>query len=1091
MGKTGDAPAGPPARGRSWAAGFARLICALVVAQAFVFHHVARAAPSDSALQALVERMTLREKLGQLNQIAGGRSKALNSRIDEAELERIRRGEAGSYLHVAGAEFLKDLQKAAVEDSPHGVPLLFAMDVVHGYRTIFPAPIAMASSFDPEIVRKAARVAAVEASAAGLHWTFAPMIDIARDPRWGRIVEGAGADPYLGSVMAAAQVEGYQNGDLAAPDTIMATAKHFGAYGAAEGGRDYDSADISARTLHEVYLPPFYAAAKAGAGAMMTAFNDIAGAPTTANRALVRDLLKGEWGFEGVVVSDWNAVAELIEHGVAPDRPAAGALALDAGVDVDMMSGVFADDLEEAIRRDPALASRLDEAVLRVLKAKRALGLFDRPYQYHDGAREQVFLSAEHRAVAREAARKSIVLLKNEGGLLPLTDGFSRVAVVGALAEDALSQLASWRAQGDPSDVIDFVQALRDRLANAKIEYEPGADARTIDRDGVRKAVRAARRADLVILVVGEDYDLSGEARSRSSVELPAPQQELADAVLALDKPTVVILANGRPLAVESVVERADAVLESWFLGVEAGPALVDILTGAPPPGGKLPAAFPRRTGQTPVIYDHRNTGRPADPDPGKDTTRYLDLPITPLFPFGHGLSYAPFDYSGLEVSKRSIGARDEVEVRFTLSNAGAHVAEEVAQLYIRDPVASVARPVKQLRGFRRVRLAPGEAAQIVFTLAPAQFAFYDDEGRWTVEPGAVELMIGSSSADIRLRETIEITETAHFATPAPAIATRVETRTTGGEAGRVRRLAPEIDALVPPGAKLEILGSGFQWAEGPVWIEEERALYFTDVPKNRMYRWTAERGVELFLEPSGGAGEDASAMREPGANGLARDPERSSALLLGDHGARAITRLDRKTLRREIVVGRFEGARFNSPNDLVVAKDGVIYFTDPPYGLRGLNAAPEKELAVNGVYALHPDGRLERIIDALTFPNGVALSPDESTLYVSNSDPDHPVIMAYDRAPDGGIANSRVFFDARALQGEDAPGLPDGMAVAPGGALFATGPGGVLVLSPEGALLGVVETGLPIANCALDGDGAYLYLTSQSLLARIAVNAR
>jgi gluconolactonase len=512
--------------------------------------------------------------------------------------------------------------------------------------------------------------------------------------------------------------------------------------------------------------------------------------------------------------------------------------------------------------------------------------------------------------------------------------------------------------------------------------------------------------------------------------------------------------------------------------------------TRAGPPGGKLPAAFPRRTGQTPVAYDHRNTGRPADPDPSKDTARYLDLPITPLFPFGHGLSYAPFEYSGLELSKRAIGARDALELRFTLANAGAHVAEEVAQLYIRDPLASVARPVKQLRVFKRVRLAPGESAQIVFALTPAQFAFYDNEGRWMIEPGAIELMIGSSSADIRLRKTVELTQTAHFETPAPAIATRVETRMIGGPTGRVRRLAPEMDALIAPEATVEILGSGFQWAEGPVWIEEERALYFTDVPENRMYRWTAARGVELFLEPSGGAGAGAAAMREPGANGLARDPERPSALLLGDHGARAITRLDRRTLRREVLVGRFEGARFNSPNDLVVAKDGVIYFTDPPYGLRGLNAAPEKELVVNGVYALHPDGRVERIIDVLTFPNGVALSPDEGTLYVSNSDPDNPAIMAYDRAPDGGVANPRVFFDARALQGEDAPGLPDGMAVAPNGALFATGPGGVLVFSPKGALLGVIETGLPVANCALDSDGAYLYLTSQSILARIAVNA-
>jgi beta-glucosidase len=756
-----------------------RLRCVLIAAALLSAGAVSAAPPaaerglpplseSDRArVDALLGRMSLDEKIGQLNQIPGGRSKSLNSRLGPEEYQRVRRGAVGSYLHVAGAEPLRELQRIAVEESRLGIPLLFAMDVVHGYRTIFPVPLAVASSWDPALAERAARIAAVEASASGLHWTFAPMVDIARDPRWGRIVEGAGEDPFLGSAMAAAQVRGYQGRSLAAPDTIMATAKHFAAYGAAEGGRDYDAADISERTLHETYLPPFAAAAEAGS--FMTSFNSIGAVPVTADRALVRGLLRETWGYQGLVVSDWNAITELKNHGVAQDDAAAAAAALSASIDMDMASTAYANALRQAVERDPALMRDLDEAVRRVLAAKARLGLFADPYKYHDAARERrVMLSAEHRRAAREIAEKSVVLLKNEGGLLPLASKVRRIAVVGALAADANSQLGSWRAQGKAEDVKPLLPALEAALPReTRLVFKPGASPRSDDRSGIAAAVEAARQADLTILVVGEDFDLSGEARSRSDLSLPGAQQALAEAVLDTGKPVVLLLMNGRPLALETLAERAPAILETWFLGVEAGPALANILTGKVSPGGKLPVSFPRRTGAVPSYYNHLPTGRPADPDLAKDSARYLDLPITPSFPFGHGLSYSSFTYGPMLLDRRQLAAGASVTISIDISNSGRVTADEVPQLYIRDPVASVSRPVQELRGFRRITLQPGETRRVSFTLDPRHFAFWQ-AGRWRVEPGAIELMIGSSSADIRARGRIEmVSEAAANASPA------------------------------------------------------------------------------------------------------------------------------------------------------------------------------------------------------------------------------------------------------------------------------------------------------------------------------------
>jgi len=732
---------------------------------------------TPSRAEVLLKKMTLAEKVGQLVQRAGGRSKALNSKLDDAELERVRAGSVGSYLHVAGAESLGRLQKVAVEESRLGIPLLFAMDVVHGYRTIFPVPLALAATFAPDAEERAARVAAEEATAAGLHWTFAPMIDIARDARWGRIVEGAGEDPYLGARMAVAQVSGYQGGNSLRPGSLMATAKHFGAYGAAIGGRDYNSADISERTLHEVYLPPFYAAARAGAGSFMAAFNDIAGVPTTANRELLRSTLRERWGWQGLMVSDWGAIGELLNHGVAEDRKGAGLLALDASVDMDMIGGVYADDIQATIAKDPARLKLLDEAVLRILRVKEQLGLFDQPMAYHDPAREaRELLSAEHREAARAIARQSIVLLKNQGKLLPLDPARLRsIAVIGALATDGMSSLGSWRAQGKAEDVVTVLKGITAALpTRVKIVSAAGADPRNLETSGIAAAVKLAKTSDVTILMIGEDYDLSGEARSRSSLELPSSQLELARALLGTGKPVVVLLANGRPLAISELAEKAPAILETWMLGVEAGNAVADVLFGAYSPAGRLPASFPRTTGAVPTYYAGNATGRPADPDLARDTVRYHDLPITALFPFGHGLSYSEFRYADLSQSTQSVGPGERIDISITVENTGGVPSDEVVQLYVRDPVASIARPVLELRGFKRVELGAGQRKRVTFTLTPEQLAFFGSRGQWLVEAGRIDFWIGASSADLRANGSFEIARTHTSTAPAAALPTRV-----------------------------------------------------------------------------------------------------------------------------------------------------------------------------------------------------------------------------------------------------------------------------------------------------------------------------
>lgn len=741
---------------------------ALLAASAWAPVAVAKSTRDHSArIRDLIGKMTLAEKIGQMNQIAGGRQKALNSRLDAAMLDRVRRGEVGSFLHVAGAEPLRDLQRVAVEESRLKIPLLFAMDVIHGYRTILPVPLALASSWDLAVAEKAARVAAEEAWAAGLHWTFTPMVDIARDARWGRVVEGAGEDPYLGSRMAEAQVRGIQGDDLSRGVRLMACAKHFAGYGAAVGGRDYDSADISDRTLHEVYLPPFHAAMRAGAASMMTGFNDVAGVPMTAHEALVRGELRGNWGYQGLVVSDWNSVKELINHGIAETPAQAAALALRAGVDMDMASSFYADHLETAVKADASLLPLVDEAVRRILSAKARLGLFDDPYGFGDAAREKAPLRRDE---ARDLARRSMVLLRNEGDLLPLKPG-ARPCLIGALADDASSTLGSWRARGQAEDAVTLRAALEG--AGLITGYAPGVKVREADTSGIAAAVALAERSDVVLLAIGEDYDFSGEARSYADIGLPGPQQELVAALKATGKPIVAILMNGRPLALEAVLDGVPAVLETWFLGIESGPAILEVLTGKAAPGGKLPIGFPRHGGQVPMSYAHLPSGRPANPDLTIDSARYHDVDIGALFPFGHGLSYTRFDYGPLVLSSGEVRPGQTIAAEVVVTNVGAQAGEEVVQVYARDPVASVARPVKELRGFARVALAPGKSRKVTFTFTPEQFAIWR-AGKWVIEPGAIELMVGGSSEGPHQTASFRIAAGREGRWPAASIATPV-----------------------------------------------------------------------------------------------------------------------------------------------------------------------------------------------------------------------------------------------------------------------------------------------------------------------------
>jgi len=721
----------------------------------------ARDATMEQFVDSVLAKLTLEEKLGQLAQYRG-RGTPTGPQVPEGGEAEIRAGRVGSFLGVHGAAYTHKMQRIAVEESRARIPLLFAEDVIHGFRTVFPVPLAEAASWDVAGVERAARVAATEAAAAGLHWTFAPMIDIARDARWGRIVEGAGEDPYLGAAMAAANVRGFQGRDLRDPLAIMATAKHFVAYGAAEAGRDYNTTDVSERTLREVYLPPFKAAVDAGAASVMAAFNELSGVPMHANGALINGLLRREWGWNGVLVSDYTGVMELMPHGIAADRAQAGILALTAGVDIDMVSGIYVAELPAAVRAGQVMESAVDEAVRRVLRAKYRLGLFEDPFRRGDSYREaQLTLSAPHIAEARALARKSIVLLKNapRAGtpVLPLRKDLRTLAVIGPLAQDRASALGSWAVSAHEEDAVSVLDGIRQAVPDTKVVFAAGAPVEDPDGSGIANAVRVARGADAAVVVLGEHRDMSAEARNRTSLDLPGVQLQLLKAIHATGVPLVVVLMNGRPLSIPWLDENVLAILETWYLGVQMGPAVADVLFGDYNPGGKLPVSFPRTVGQEPLYYNHKNTGRPPS-DAERYTSKYIDVPWTPLYPFGHGLSYTTFAYSVPRLSATRIGTTGSIMVQTDVTNTGTVAGDEVVQLYVRDEVASVTRPVRELRGFERITLEPGQSRTVSFTLEPDDLAFFDQRMQRVVEPGFFTVWVGASSADDERPARFEVT---------------------------------------------------------------------------------------------------------------------------------------------------------------------------------------------------------------------------------------------------------------------------------------------------------------------------------------------
>ena len=693
--------------------------------------------------------MTLEEKAGQLNQVSG-LGAPTGPGGAPAGFEQIRRGDVGAFLNVVGRDTVARLQRIAVEESRTHIPLLFGLDVIHGFRTIFPVPLAEASSWDPAAAERSARIAAAEAAIQGISWTFAPMVDVARDPRWGRIVEGAGEDPYLGAVMAAARVRGFQGTSLRDPATIAATAKHFAAYGAAEGGRDYNIADVPERTLRDVYLPPFRGAVCAGVATVMASFNEINGVPAHANKHLLTDILRGEWGFDGAVDSDWTGIGELLNHGVGGDSGSVASLALNAGVDVDMVSEIYRKQLPSLVRSGRVAQGTLDEAVRRVLRLKYRLGLFQNPYRVGTAAQDQaVTLSTENRAAAREVARESIVLLKNDRNTLPLSKDLSTLAVIGELAADSGAAVGNWSAFGRGEDAVSVLTGIKRAVSSrTRVLYERGASPTNIDTTGIASAVRVATQADAVVLVIGESPEQSAEAESRAIIELSGGQSRLAQAIVATGKPVVVVLMNGRPLALQWLHDNVPAILETWFLGVEHGTATADVLFGDYSPGGKLTATFPRVTGQVPIYYNHRNTGRP--PTNEKYTSKYNDVPWTPLYSFGHGLSYTRFSYGPPRLSAPTMRPGDSIRVEVDVTNAGTVAGDEVVQLYIRDDVGSVTRPVQELRGFRRVSLTSGETRTVVFAIDVQDLAFHDASLARVAEPGSFTVFVGGSSADTK-----------------------------------------------------------------------------------------------------------------------------------------------------------------------------------------------------------------------------------------------------------------------------------------------------------------------------------------------------
>ncbi|WP_242693245.1 glycoside hydrolase family 3 N-terminal domain-containing protein [Sabulibacter ruber] len=713
----------------------------------------------DQRVNELLQKMTLEEKVGQLNQYTGDQDATGPITASGDKVADVKQGKIGSMLNVRGVKYTRALQDAAMQ-SRLKIPLLFGQDVIHGYRVTFPIPLAEAASWDLKAIEQGSRIAATEAAASGLHWTFAPMVDIGRDPRWGRVMEGAGEDPYLGSLIARARVKGFQGEGLGNVDAVMACAKHFAAYGAAIGGRDYNSVEMGLRTLHEVYLPPFKAALDAGVATFMNSFNDINGIPATGSSYLQRDILKGQWKFQGFVVSDWGSIGEMIAHGFVQDNKHAAEVALNAGSDMDMESRSYISSLAQLVREGKVKEELVNDAVRRILRKKFELGLFDDPYRFSDEKREKKTLNKpEHLEAARDVARKSIVLLKNEGQVLPLSKDLKSVALIGPLVKAEKDMQGFWSIDwGKEDKLVSLYEGMQNQAGNTKLLYAKGCEVQDTSRAGFAEALAVARQADVVVMAVGEQANMSGEAKSRANIHLPGVQEELIKAIQATGKPVVVLIMAGRPLVFDWTAKHVPTIAYTWWLGSQAGNAIADVLYGKYNPSGKLPMTFPRSEGQIPIYYNYYNTGRPSQND--QDTnyrSGYIDMVKSPQYAFGHGLSYTTFSYSNLVLSKPSMGKGETITASFTLTNTGKVAGEEVAQLYLRDVVAQPVRPVKELKGFEKVALKPGESKTITFTIDAEKLSFYNDNLEWITQPGQFQLMIGTASDNIKLQQTFEL----------------------------------------------------------------------------------------------------------------------------------------------------------------------------------------------------------------------------------------------------------------------------------------------------------------------------------------------
>lgn len=725
----------------------------------------AKDAAIDAKVNALLKRMTLEEKVGQMNQYNGFWEVTGPVPKDgdaKKKYDHLRKGMVGAVLNVKGAENVRKLQEIAVKETRLGIPLLFGYDVIHGHKTLFPVPLGEAASWDLAAIEKSARTAAIEASAAGINWTFAPMVDISRDARWGRVMEGAGEDTYLGSKIGVARIKGFQGDDLAANNTIAACVKHFAGYGFAESGKDYNTVDVGTSTLYNVILPPFKAASDAGVATVMNSFNVLNGVPATGNKFLQRDILKDAWKFKGFVVSDWGSGGEMIAHGYAGNLQQVAQMSANAGSDMDMESAAYVGYLKQLVESGKVKMQVVDDAVRRILRIKYKLGLFDDPYRYCDATREkELTYNAANLAASLDVAKRSIVLLKNEyvqgssKPVLPISKNQQKIALIGALGNDKNSPLGGWRIGSDDNTAVSVMEGLQQYSSN--ISYAKGADLvigqtsfinevkiNETDSSGFKEAIELARNSELVIMVLGEHGFQSGEGRSRSKLDLPGLQQQLLEAVYAVNKNIVLVLMNGRPLAITWAQEHVPAIVEAWQLGTKSGNAIAEVLYGDYNPSGKLPMTFPRSVGQVPIYYNHLSTGRPGPIDL-VFWSHYGDESNKPLYPFGFGLSYTSFSYSNLTINDAD---PKNIKVTVTVTNSGKLDGEEVAQLYIHDKVASVARPVKELKGFSKFSLKAGQSKQVSFTLTAAELGFYNNEGVFVVEPGDFDVMVGGNSAE-------------------------------------------------------------------------------------------------------------------------------------------------------------------------------------------------------------------------------------------------------------------------------------------------------------------------------------------------------